>query len=69
MKMVGALVSNTFTFSMQLYSVVLSTQGSFYNESTIVSAPDSEDGTHLCRCLTPLTLTRIPKYAYWLNRK
>ena len=43
--MVGASVSNTFTFSVQLYSVVLRTQGSFYKESAIVSAPDSEDWT------------------------
>ena len=43
----GAPMSNTtctFTFSLQpvLYYIV-STQGSFYNESAIVSAQDSED--------------------------
>ena len=39
-------------------SVVLSTQGSLHcsNESTKVSAPDSEDMRRLCRCLTPLSL-------------
>ena len=30
-----------------------------YSESAIVSAPDSEDGRHLCRCLTPLSLILV----------
>ena len=24
---------------------------------------------HLCRCLTPLSLTRVPTYTYWLREK
>ena len=35
---------------------VLSTQGSFYNESATVSAPDSEDRR---QCLTPLSLVSV----------
>ena len=40
-------------------SVVLSVQGSFYNESAIVSAPDLDDRRHLCRCLIPLSLIAV----------
>ena len=40
-------------------SVVLSTQDSFYNESALVLGPDSEDGRHLCRCLTSLSLISV----------
>ena len=35
------------------------TQGSFYNESAIVSVPESEDGRHLCMYLTPLSLILV----------
>ena len=40
-------------------SVILSRQGSFYNDSAVVSTPGSEDGRHLCRCLTPLSLILV----------
>ena len=39
--------------------VVLSTQGSFYGESAIVSTPDSKDGRHLCSCLTQLSIIPV----------
>ena len=48
---------------------VLSTQSSIYCEPAIVSAPDSQDRRHLCRCLAPLSLTSaVSTYTYWLSR-
>ena len=56
----GALMSATLLSPFQCSQCcVSSTQDSFYNGSAIVSAPDSEDGSYLCRCLTPVSLILV----------
>ena len=44
-------------------------QGSLYSESVLVSVPDSEEGRHLCRCLTLLSLILVVSTSTcWLSR-
>ena len=52
-----------------LFSAASIVQGSFYNESAIVLAPDSEDRRHLCRFLTQLSLTLSGFDVYLLARE
>ena len=52
-----------------LFSSASVVQGSFYNESTIVSAPDSEDRRHLRRFPTPLSLTLSGFDVYLMARE